>query len=101
MEPRTIGFCQDHEDTQAQGVNSAESTHANLRPAALRTGALLFLSSAIAVFAVTTTAHLPPLWAEMAIGKLLAIVGFNLFAGYMLVDALAELRSLLCLRSQG
>ena len=96
MTPQTITFFPKHWDEQKQIAKSAD-----LRNATLRTSALLFLSSAIAVFAVMTTASMPALLATLsatAIGKVLAIVGFNLFAGYMLVDALSEFRQLCYLR---
>ena len=92
MEPQTIVFSSNHLDKQNQATASAD-----LRQANLRTGALLFLSVTMAVFAVMTTAHIPTLLADAAVGKLLVVVGFNLFAGYMLFDALSELRQLCCL----
>lgn len=67
-----------------------DAVSAETRPTTLHTVALLFLSSALAIFAVLTTVHLPSAYAA-SYGKVAIIVGFNLFAGMMLADALCQL----------
>lgn len=57
----------------------------------LQAVALLFIAFVIAIFAIATTVHLPSLMASGQWVKLAIVVFFNLFAGYMLFDAVVNL----------